>query len=215
MEGRYFYSPKNAETDSTRILCDPYRFDIWHDVVKFSDSVVSLSEIDSHFPAVLENIRFAHLMERTLNHQKEILDNTKHAVHGNSQIVHNNNLLFKFDQLPIKDFLSLLPIVRPFSAIPNSQSLLKEISIKQLKKDFERDQVIINGCHMIGACSTIEGIISQMGEVLDRILINSHLSLLSSSTKNDVALLLLQLSSRTNSSGFAFEVLRQSIGLNQ
>jgi hypothetical protein len=203
-----FYGSAKAAEDSQRILSDPYVFDLWHDVKGFSDSVLDLPEVDVALASSLEKMRAVDYVEQFTASQIKVLRNTSTHTQVHQ---HDNNCP---DRPYSRDhFFSLLPLALPLSSLTKANnSLLSNISLKQLKKDFERDKVVINGNRLIGAASTFEGVLSEIEDILDRNLLNCMMPLLPSSIKRNLAIQTLTIASRTNSSGIAFEALRSLIG---
>jgi hypothetical protein len=203
-----FYGLANAEADSEKILSDPYIFDLWHDVKRFSDSVLNLPEVDVALVSSLEKMRLVDFVEQFTNSQIQVLSSDPIHTQVPQQYSHCPD-----NPLPRDQFISLLPITIQLSSLSNANNLLSNIPMKQLKKDFERDKVIINGNRLIGAASSFEDVLREIEDILDRNLLNCMMPLLPSCVKRNFALQTLILASRTNSSGIAFEALRNFIGL--
>lgn len=203
-----FYSSADAEADSRRILSDPYVFDLWHDVKRFSDSVLNLPEVDVPLGSTLEKMRFFDFVEQFSDSQMKVLSNN--STH--------TRVLPQYSRCPDtplsrEQFLSFLPVTLPLPSLSNASTPFSNISLKQLRKDFERDKVIINGNRIVGAASTFEGVLCEIEEILDRNVLNCMMPLLPSSIKRNLALQTLAIASRTNSSGIAFEALRNLVGM--
>jgi hypothetical protein len=198
------YFAESAEKDSLKILSDPYSFDLWHDVIKFSDTVLDIPEIDPALASALQDMRLIDFVERFTNSYL-ILS----SLDRGDRVVNSSKSNSSPKPLLRTEFLSLLPTK---FALCNLRQSIEAIDIKQLKKDFERDRVIINGNRMMGAMTTFEGVIRQVEEIFDRNHLHCLLPSLSPGNKRNIALQVLKLASRTNSSGIAFEVLRQFLG---
>jgi hypothetical protein len=198
------YSAENAEKDSIKILSDPYIFDLWHDVTKFCDTVLDIPEVEPVLASTLEDMRLIDFVESFTNTSHLLLSDL------NAYYPHDTTKIDPFSKPFLRtEFFSHLPMKFDLNNLNQSMTT---INMKQLKKDFERDRVIINGNRMIGATTTFEGVIRQVEEILDRNHLNCLLTPLSPSNKRILALQVLKLASRTNSSGIAFEVLRQLLG---
>ena len=202
------YDSADAEADSRRILSDPYVFDLWHDVKRFSDSVLNLPEVDVPLGSTLEKMRFFDFVEQFSDSQMKVLGNNSTHTRVLPQYSRCPDNPLSREQL-----LSFLPLTLPLSSLSNASTPFSNISLKQLRKDFERDKVIINGNRIVGAASTFEGVLCEIEEILDRNALNCMMPLLPSSVKRNVALQTLALASRTNSSGMAFEALRDLVGM--
>lgn len=118
---------------------------------------------------------------------------------------------FKFSELPFKcslddSRLGNLPVASSHDA-----------SFKQLRRDIERDKLIINSNLIVGADGGIEKVLSTFREICEKLLeeVNLPLSDLMAKSLRDYAIACLGLASRTNSGGIAFHTLQSVIESNQ
>ena len=80
-------------------------------------------------------------------------------------------------------------------------------SIKQLQRDIQRDQLLINGVRLVGADAGLEGVIEQLESSIDAILNECKLST-EINRKRDMCLAVLQSACRTNSGGISYAALQ-------
>lgn len=111
--------------------------------------------------------------------------------------------------------LPLLPLSIDVSEINNSaiadifavSSSSDRISLKQLRKDVERDRFLVNGAPVIGSQAGLEGVSSTIVECCSRALVRCCLRPVDRALENDIAVEVLSKASRTNSGGIAFQCL--------
>jgi len=83
----------------------------------------------------------------------------------------------------------------------------RDDSIKQLKRDLERDKISINGVLVVGSLG-LDRILSTMKTTFDKILRQIELPILSADACSTLSDLILKKVSRTNSGGATFQTLR-------
>lgn len=86
-----------------------------------------------------------------------------------------------------------------------------EADVKQLRKDIERDQLLVNSKHVIGASSMLDGVLNTIKEVCNHILQESGLPAMPQVTNDHLAHAILFKASRTNSGGIVFGTLQSLI----
>jgi hypothetical protein len=96
--------------------------------------------------------------------------------------------------------------------IPNVSQMISdaglvrvEASMKQLKKDIERDRLLVNGIRMVGAEAGLDAILSKICGVCDTVHTECGMPKLSDEVKEFVVLSLLSKASRSHSGGIAFQ----------
>jgi hypothetical protein len=114
----------------------------------------------------------------------------------------NCDLLTFMGQLPLD--ISLLPSV----ATPLSD---KDGALKQLKRDIERDSLIVNSTPLSGAQARLEGVITLLSDTMDQFIRESCLGALSRRHCEGLSAQALRLASRTHSGGSAFQALQECI----
>lgn len=97
----------------------------------------------------------------------------------------------------------------PLTAIEQSDS--PESALKQLRKDIERDRLLINSIRLVGAVVGLEGVISALSDIFDTLLLECKLPLLTTRVKESISQAILIKASRTNSGGIAFSTLQSLI----
>ena len=125
----------------------------------------------------------------------------------------------QFHDLDSKYAESLLPISIDVSEINKSASgslfavpaSSERISIKQLRKDVERDRFTLNGAPLIGSELKLEGVISAIELCCRRALQQCFMRPMNKSVGHDLAIEILSKASRTNSGGIAYQCLHYLI----
>ena len=83
-----------------------------------------------------------------------------------------------------------------------------EITMKQLQKDIERDQLVVDGKRIIGSNEGIDSCLLSVGDAIDTCLGNCFLPPLGVNLRSTVIRAILTTASRTNSGGVALHTLR-------
>ena len=86
-----------------------------------------------------------------------------------------------------------------------------EAKEKQLKKDVERDRILLNGVRISGSEAGIDAIYNQIGKICDAVLQESSLPILDESLKAQFTHIVLGKSSRTHSGGITFQAVQAII----
>ena len=208
----FSYLSDDSIRDAKKILEDEYIFDIWHDFKKFGSTVCELPEIHPSLGSFMSDYQFLEFYESlTRTKHKDLLNRnhaSAHSILATHQKIGNDQLLLS-SELPIslkpEQFFSMVPFEINISNLCEFENDYLSIPIKQLKKDLERDRIIINGHRLVGATVEFDGIIQVVEEIIDRNLINCQLPLLSSQIKREIVLNTLRLATRTYSGGIAFK----------
>jgi len=86
-----------------------------------------------------------------------------------------------------------------------------EASMKQLKKDIERDRLLVNGTRIVGAESGLDSVLRRICEVCDEVHQECGLPKLGTEAKEYTVLSLLSKASRSHSGGIAFQAAQSLI----
>lgn len=129
------------------------------------------------------------------------------------------------NKININESISLwnyLPITLCVKSLPNmhtnySNSSSSDNSIKQLQRDIQRDQILINGELLIGADSGLEGAMNLLNKTIDSILSECDIPLLDKlapiqpSLKTNYCHSILQTACRTHSGGISYSGLQTAL----
>lgn len=111
--------------------------------------------------------------------------------------------------------LALLPLkINMDEAGLLDESNLKDSSLKQLKKDIERDKLIVNGRNITGSDAKLEGCFAAIGDSIDQVLRECNLPPLAPEGKELLIFCLLRNISRTHSGGVTFQALQSMIDID-
>ena len=119
----------------------------------------------------------------------------------------------------LKEIISALPISLDVSEINssatgrifNSSASHVKVSLKQLRKDVERDRFIINGVPLLGSEKGLEGVSKAITECCIRALAQCCLQPMEKGIEDLIAVEVLSKASRTNSGGIAYQCLHYLI----
>jgi hypothetical protein len=105
-------------------------------------------------------------------------------------------------------FLGALPLT--VSIIDTrSTNTAKDSSMKQIKKDIERDSLTVNNICFQGSAVGVDFVQSAIRDSISSLIQDAHLGVLPSSVLKSLCYTILQTSSRTNCGGAVFEALLQ------
>ena len=119
----------------------------------------------------------------------------------------------------LKDVIPLLPLSLEVSEINSAGSTSSmhlaassgKISLKQLRRDVERDTFKLNGTSLIGSEKGLEGICSAIVRCCNEVLSKCCLRSLDKDVETDIAHEVLAKASRTHSGGIAYQCLQYII----
>ena len=188
-----------------------------------NDSISMFRLIQQHSDC----IRFLTFAEQSINAESakssfynHILndDGTNRATtkgHTGSSTVGKSKLPENFSRSDLATILPLLPLSIDVSEINSSgiadvfavSSSSDRLSLKQLRKDVERDRFLVNGAPVIGSQAGLEGVSSTIVECCSRALSRCCLQPVDRVIENDIAVEVLSKASRTNSGGIAYQCL--------
>ena len=113
--------------------------------------------------------------------------------------------------LSVEELMLSLPLrIQPQNS-PSQGLALTESSLKQLKKDVERDALVINGRVLVGSELKLEGCFSRMCEAIESVLVENGLPLLCREGAELLSFHVLTSISRTHSGGVSFQALRSTV----
>jgi hypothetical protein len=156
-----------------------------------------------------------------LSNYNELNNAINNNNNNNSLITTNNNEIdgnvggsWNFDT--IDTVLLNLPRTILVSKIKGLNTIINvnesmEAKQKQLKKDIERERLIVNGIPLVGAELGLNKILENLYLICDDILVNCNLPILTSKIKKELCFLALMKASRTHSGGIAFQTLHSLI----
>lgn len=208
------YSEKDAEFDSFLVFQEIEDLD---PVTAMGNSLVSGQEvrsgqkIHSVIMSHLRNIRFTKFSQEALRTELNNLS-------GNSSS--DNGRMKEHSHLTTNEFKHRLQQdSRIFAVeIPNVQQMISEAglvrvdaSMKQLRKDIERDRLIVNGIRMVGAEAGLDAILSKICDICDDIHAECGIPKLGDEVKEFAVLSLLSKASRSHSGGIAFQAAQNLI----
>jgi hypothetical protein len=87
----------------------------------------------------------------------------------------------------------------------------QESRMRQLKKDVERDVLLMNGVRVSGAEKGLDSVLRLISDICDQIMKECDLKLLGDETKNVLSETILSVASRTHSGGITFQALHSMI----
>ena len=227
------YSGEDIISDVNLILNDRYDvFDPWTDALIESSDPSSIwltkllkgetEEIEGiihnrellprYLNLHLECLRFADFAVAAINSEMSFIE--KNQV--NSSNVAQNHVYSENHKrdMEFKVLAQNLPIEVITSDVPVSSKVVeskRDSSTKQLKRDIERDKIVINGMSIIGADGGIDNIIVKIGNTIDNMLSQCNLPVLSTTSREDLSYKLLSTVCRTNSGGITFQILQSML----
>lgn len=95
--------------------------------------------------------------------------------------------------------------------ISDAGSVRVEASMKQMKKDIERDRLLINGVRIVGAELGLDTVLQKMCDMCDQIHTECGIPTLGNEVKQFAVLSLLSKASRSHSGGIAFQAVQSLI----
>lgn len=123
----------------------------------------------------------------------------------------SSNNTFPQQNLSVEALMTSLPVrVEPQGGAAPAPEM-SEASLKQLKKDIERDALVINGRMMVGSELKLEGCFARICEAVESVLVECGLPLLGPEAMRLLAFHVLNRISRTHSGGLSFQTLRSIV----
>jgi len=209
------YTESDAEEDATLFMTEAFDFSSYaildtDECIPRSDSTECSNEnlvnfsIDKH----LQAMRALAIAEAVLGFDQSESE-FEHWDMVESNTDKNKSELEK--KWPMKVRLNTQPTVETSSWAADYDYDVTNGRLKQLRKDIERDQLLINSQLSIGASVSLGGTLSVIGKICDRIMSENHFPSLPGVAKNHFAHCILMKASRTNAGGIAFSVLQNMI----
>lgn len=109
-----------------------------------------------------------------------------------------------------------IPLTVSVKNIRNVERMLSldeslESKMKQLKKDVERDRILVNGIRLVGAEIGLENTMIAVKEVIEQVIRDCGLPCLNNFVKDELARLVLCKASRTHAGGISFQAIQSFI----
>jgi len=234
------YSEIDATEDSILLLSEVIDFDMHWIGVDFLPShkkhAISISKLDDDCSAdttMLVSMMSLHMENlRFLKYASEALDieifnqslNLKTIFKRDDEISVTNvtdtdkhETMTNFSDSP---FRVQFPYSLRVSDISDIERMLQrhesmESKNKQLKKDVERDRILINGVRIVGSEVGMQGICDRIGIVCDKVLKECAISILDKTFQEELTQIILSKASRTHSGGITFQALQSVIDPTQ
>jgi hypothetical protein len=225
------YSVADASADVECILRDFQRdfvMDEWMNVSNFQNSILG-THSSPELPSVCRSVAGHYDSMKYLKFVSAALVNTNlfsnietssniHTRQQRESATTTSTTLDTSKPLNQTEFLELLPFSVSVAKIVENNSTLRdiicssEITPKQLQKDIERDQLVVDGQRMIGSNVGLDSCLRSVGDAIDNCLASCFLPSLSGSLRDEVVRAILTSVSRTNSGGVALHTLRSITG---
>ena len=206
------YTEADAEFDSELVLTEVGNFT--H--ITLIDSIVLNDERVSHWNNDLYEKVSEHAKRlRFLKFAREALSTERHNQYcyiENFQDAVLTGSLPAAALVPTEDRIHPPALVLNVRDIKGAEGMISDTSnsslqavMKQLKKDIERDRLLINGQRIVGAEAGLTDALAFLGQVCDNTLSECGLPALSSAVRTKFALSVLSKASRSQSGGIAFQ----------
>jgi hypothetical protein len=219
------YTEADAEEDAEIFAREGLQFNDFCFVDKVADlSVLSsenerkelemLTAVDQHY----ENSRLIHFAKDVINIEVCFLEEENWELIRPVEVCStltdgttNNNISFWPKRIRLCDYIQDNFSSPSFSEFVSNHS--EESCIKQIRKDVERDRLLLNGQLLFGSSSTLDGITHSIHSVFDKLMKETGLPLLSQNVKERLTYSVLYKACRTNSAGSVLTVLQSLIDL--
>ena len=109
------------------------------------------------------------------------------------------------ERLQLSNRIAAVHIPNVELMISESGSVRMEASMKQVRKDIERDRLLVNGVRIVGAELGLEAVQAAIGTICDRVLVGCGLPILGADVRDYLAQSLLSKASRSHSGGIAYQ----------
>ena len=219
------YSLEEAEADAECILrdfqCD-FVLDDWVNVTSFQKTVLGNNTSDKNLPAVCHRVADHCDSVKYLKFASAAIEGVSRGLvpSESKKTVEEKENRKQFDSLVSlnkSDFLSQLPFTVTVADIAArdravSEICCSEITLNQLQKDIERDELVIDGKLIIGSHEGLDGCLAAVGRAIDNCLACCFLPPLGSLLRDELSQSILTTATRTNSGGVALHVLRSITG---
>lgn len=161
-----------------------------------SDNQVVYEAVNDH----LKNARFLQFAADFIEAERRFLAN------DDWEIVDSNIESKEFNDSDASSENKVISVPSSVNSVVKAKA--SKADMKQLRKDIERDQLLVNSKHVIGASVLLEGAIEAIAEVAQQILLESAVPLLPPIVSDHLAHAILFKASRTHSGGLVFSTLQ-------
>lgn len=213
------YSVADADSDVECMLRDyqlNFIMDNWMNVDSFQSTILGCTNTTMRdLPTICREVSYHNDNIKYLKFISAALVSSKISVDKKpSSMIKSAPFGEPLNQL---EFLERLPFTISVAEIVKSNDVLRvicesEITLKQLQKDIERDQLVIVGKRVVGSSDSLENCVSTIGDAIDRCLGCCLLPALGPALRDRVSYAVLTSACRTNSGGVALHTLRTITG---
>ena len=210
------YSEADAEFDSRLVFQEVEDLDplTWMGNVLLCgrDSGEMDNQIGSTVHKHFENVRFSKFSQEAL--RAECL-NIQNKYNGTSNVVAETSTCPSPETYKAKvcekGMICAVDIPNVGQMISDAGSVRVEASMKQLKKDIERDRLLVNGIRIVGAESGLDSVLHKICDICDSVHRECGVPMLGTEAKEYTVLSLLNKASRSHSGGIAYQAAQALI----
>lgn len=223
-----FYRNEDADDDSLMLMQQSYDVSLYSTVALAHEKVaIELSESLTAFNTTNDSLQKEFhkysLLWRSLKFEKEYIDlkitdfsGLAGSVRSTTPQNETEQIFRRFSSVSqgvtgeVNGIVCSLPHVINLGSISSiiEPSTIEDSSFKQLKKDIERDKLLINGNLYIGANGGIDGAIDFFQTTIEKLIYELAALRPDKSVIRSFGLSCLKLASRTNSGGIAFHMIQ-------
>lgn len=218
------YSSSEAQRDTQTILGHTCQ-DIAHvlndnvsEVLPFQDGI---AQIDARLMAMyMQSIHVSRFAAEALHVERILLVNKLQSRLENEDVEERKGKLASASEgstirkHTVSSIVDILPLKVSAGESEPEDIHAVESSLKQLKKDIERDKLIVNGKVIIGSEAKLQGCMDFISDVIDSVLLECSLPLLSREGKEILIFCLLRNIARTHSGGATFQALQTAVDID-
>jgi len=215
------YSLEDASSDAECILrdfqCD-FVVDNWMNVSSFQSSILGTKSSPPILPSLchqvsdhIDNIKYLKFASAALDSSAS----SSMSIDARREISTAERSSSLVPPLSLKqtDFLEKIPFTTSVHELAESNDNLREvccseITLKQLQKDIERDELVIDGERIVGSNVGLDYCLGSIKKSLDNCLGTCFLPALGTDLRDEMSRTILATACRTNSGGIALHVLR-------
>ena len=216
MTDEILYSEADAEFDSHLVFqeiedLDPITW-MGNALLSGTDSSQD-SQIRSAIRTHLQNVRFSKFSQESLQAEcNNIKDKYNASANNHIRDVSSCESLEEYKaKVSENGCVCAVDIPNVGQMISDAGLVRVEASMKQLKKDIERDRLLVNGTRIVGAESGLDSVLRRICEVCDEVHQECGLPKLGNEAKEYTVLSLLSKASRSHSGGIAFQAAQSLI----
>jgi hypothetical protein len=208
------YSEADAEFDSHLVFQEVEDLD---PVTAMGNSLVSGQEatsgqrINRMVMSHLRNVRYAKFAQEALRTELNNLDiDPSHGSVSSKMESALSTAEFR-RRLQQRNRINAVEIPNVQQMISDAGLVRVDASMKQLKKDIERDRLIVNGIRVVGAEAGLDAVLTKICGICDDVHAECGIPNLGDEVKEFVVLSLLSKASRSHSGGIAFQAAQNLI----